>query len=63
MKFIITLIISILVLAFSLIGISIKVLFKKNGKFSGTCSSYQILCEKQIKICGFCKKKSNFFHH
>ena len=38
--------------AFSAIGI--KVLLKKNGKFSGTCASQSPFLNKEGEACGIC---------
>ena len=35
-------------------GIAIKILLKKNGKFSGTCASQNPLINKEGEACGLC---------
>ena len=35
-------------------GIAIKILVKKNGEFSGTCSSKNLLINKEGEPCGLC---------
>tara|TARA_B100000900_G_scaffold91362_1_gene74673 strand:- start:6994 stop:7188 length:195 start_codon:yes stop_codon:yes gene_type:complete len=46
--------ITIFMLGLSLIGISIKILIKKNGKFSGTCASQNPFLNKEGEACGLC---------
>ena len=41
-------------IAFS--GIAIKLIFKKNGKFSGTCASQSPFLNKSDEPCGICGK-------
>ena len=41
-------------LAFVFAGIGIKILFKKNGKFSGTCASQSPFLNKEGEACGIC---------
>lgn len=36
------------------IGIAIKILLKKDGKFSGTCASQNPLINKEGEVCGLC---------
>ena len=45
--------ITIFILGLSLIGIGIKILVKKNGKFSGTCASQNPILN-QGEACGLC---------
>ena len=47
-------IISIVLLLFAVTGISLKILLKKNGKFSGTCASNNPMLNKEGKACGLC---------
>ena len=49
-------IISILLLALAFAGISIKIIFKENGKFSGTCASNSPFLNDESKPCGICGK-------
>ena len=46
--------ISMLTIAFA--GIAIKILLKKNGKFSGTCASQSPFLNKSDEPCGICGK-------
>ena len=41
-------------MAFVFAGIGIKILLKKNGKFSGTCASQNPYLNKEGEDCGFC---------
>jgi len=41
-----------IVVAFA--GIGIKILIKKNGKFSGTCASQNPITNKEGEPCGLC---------
>lgn len=36
------------------VGISIKILLKKNGEFSGTCASQNPFLNQDGEVCGFC---------
>ena len=49
--------ITIFMLAFVFAGIGIKILFKKNGKFSGTCASQSPFLNKEGEACGICGAK------
>ena len=49
-------IISIILLALAFAGISIKIILKKNGKFSGTCASNSPFLNDESKPCGICGK-------
>ena len=44
-------------LVLSLIGIGIKILVKKNGKFSGTCASQNPMLNQEGEACGLCGAK------
>jgi len=46
--------ITIACMAFVFAGIGIKILLKKNGKFSGTCASQNPYLNKEGEDCGFC---------
>ena len=46
--------ITIFMLAFVFAGIGIKILIKKNGKFSGTCASQNPFLNKEGEACGIC---------
>ncbi|WP_026714888.1 hypothetical protein [Flavobacterium daejeonense] len=52
-----TIVISIVVLALGIAGIAIKLLVKKNGSFSGTCSSNNPLIQREGGVCGICGAK------
>lgn len=47
-------IISTLILAIAFLGIAVKVLLKKNGKFAGTCASQSPFLNKEGEPCSFC---------
>ncbi len=50
-------IITIILLGLAFLGISIKIILKKNGKFSGTCASNNpFLNDNDDKPCGICGK-------
>lgn len=46
--------ISIVFVALAVAGIAIKILVKKNGQFSGTCSGNNPLLQKEGGVCGIC---------
>jgi len=48
------LLLSILLLGLGIAGIAVKILFKKNGKFAGTCASNSPFLNKEGEPCGFC---------
>ena len=47
-------VLSIILLALAIAGIAIKILVKKNGQFSGTCSSNNPLLKNENGSCGIC---------
>jgi hypothetical protein len=49
--------ISIVLIALAFAGIAIKILAKKDGKFSGTCSSNNPLFQNDGNVCGICGAK------
>jgi len=49
--------ISIVLLGLAVAGIAIKLLVKKDGKFSGTCSGNNPLLQKEGGACGICGAK------
>lgn len=53
-----TIILSIVLLAIGIAGIAIKILVKKGGRFSGTCSSNNPLIQNEDGACGICGAKS-----
>ena len=56
-EFIILLTITIVLMILVFMGISIEILFKKNGEFSGTCASQNPLLNKEGEVCGLCGAK------
>ena len=44
-------------LTFVFAGVGIKILLKKNGKFSGTCASQSPFLNKEGESCGICGAK------
>ena len=46
--------ISILLLGLAFAGIALKIIFKKNGEFSGTCASNNPLLNKEGESCNVC---------
>ena len=54
MTFLTVFLITIFMLAFVFAGIGIKLLLKKNGKFSGTCASQSPFLNKEGESCGIC---------
>ena len=49
-------VITFLLLGIAFAGISIKIILKKNGKFSGTCASNSPFLNKNNEPCGICGK-------
>lgn len=47
---------SILLMLFAFAGIGIKILIKKDGKFSGTCASQNPYLKNEDGSCGYCGK-------
>ncbi len=50
------LLLSIVLIGLAFIGISIKLLVKKDGKFSGTCASQSPFLHNSNEPCGVCGK-------
>ncbi len=48
------LIVTIIMLALAFSGIAIKLILKKDGKFSGTCASQSPFLNKEGENCSFC---------
>ncbi len=46
--------ISIILISISMLGICIKIILKKNGKFSGTCASNNPFLNKEGEKCSYC---------
>ena len=51
--------ISILILGLGIAGIAIKILVKKNGRFSGTCASNNPFLNKDGENCSYCGATPN----
>ncbi len=49
-----TIILTIVLMALAISGIAIKLLVKKNGRFSGTCSSNNPLIQNEEGACSIC---------
>ena len=47
---------TLLLISISFIGIAIKIIVKKNGKFNGTCASQSPFLNNNDKPCGICGK-------
>ena len=54
-----TILLSIILLGICFAGIAIKLIFKKNGEFSGTCASNNPLLSKESESCSFCGASPN----
>ena len=48
--------ISVLLIGIAFSGIAIKLIFKKNGEFSGTCASQSPFLNNSDEPCGVCGK-------
>ena len=48
---------AIALLAIGFAGIAVKILFKKNGKFAGTCASNNPMLNEEGAPCSFCGAK------
>ena len=48
--------ISIILVSVAFSGIAIKLIFKKNGEFSGTCASQSPFLQNSDEPCGICGK-------
>ncbi|MBR9832483.1 membrane or secreted protein [Acidiluteibacter ferrifornacis] len=46
--------ISVVFLALGFAGIAVKLIFKKNGKFAGTCASNNPMLQEEGASCGVC---------
>ncbi len=53
------LLVTIILLAIGVAGISIKLWAKKNGKFAGTCASQNPHLNKDGEPCGYCGKTAD----
>ena len=54
MTFLTVFLITIFMLAFVFVAIGVKIVLKKNGKFSGTCASQSPFLNKEGESCGIC---------
>ena len=54
MPFSTTFLFTLIMIAFVFAGVGIKILLKKNGKFSGTCASQNPFLNKEGEACGIC---------
>jgi hypothetical protein len=54
MTFLTVFLVTIFMLAFVFAGIGVKILLKKNGKFSGTCASQSPFLNEEGETCGIC---------
>ncbi len=52
-----TILLSILLISLAVAGIAIRILLKKNGQFSGTCSSNNPLLQNERGVCSICGAK------
>ena len=57
MTFSTTFLITVVMITFVFAGVGIKILLKKNGKFSGTCASQSPFLNKEGEACGICGAK------
>ena len=48
---------SIALLGLAFAGIAVKILFKKNGQFAGTCASNNPMLQEDGVSCGICGAK------
>ena len=54
MSFSTTFLITVIMIAFVFLGIGVKILLKKNGKFSGTCASQSPFLNNDGEACEIC---------
>lgn len=52
-----TILLSILFVGLAVAGIAVRILLKKDGQFSGTCSSNNPLLQKDDGVCSLCGAK------
>ncbi len=50
----VTLGLTLAMLGLAFAGIAVKLIFKKNGKFAGTCASQNPMLNKDGEACGLC---------
>ena len=53
------LLITIVLLGLGFAGIAIKLIFKKNGEFAGTCASQSPFLNNEGEACGYCGKSAD----
>ena len=53
-----TILLSIVLITLCMMGISIKILIKKNGEFSGTCASNNPFLKNDSGKCSYCGASS-----
>jgi len=56
-------IITIGLILFAVLGITIKIWAKKDGKFAGTCASQSPFLNKEGESCGYCGKTPDQFEN
>lgn len=56
-------IITIGLILFAVLGITIKIWAKKDGKFAGTCASQSPFLNKEGEFCGYCGKTPDQFEN
>jgi len=52
-----TILLTIVIIAFAIAGLAIKIIVKKDGEFTGTCSSNNPYLKNQLGECNVCGKK------
>ena len=57
------LLITLLLLAIGVAGITIKIWGKKDGEFAGTCASQNPMLNQEGESCGFCGKTPDQFEN
>ncbi|RZP04549.1 MAG: membrane or secreted protein [Flavobacteriales bacterium] len=56
-------IITIGLILFAVLGITIKIWAKKDGEFAGTCASQSPFLNKEGESCGYCGKTPDQFEN
>lgn len=52
-----TILLSIVLIGLAIAGIAVRILLKKDGQFSGTCSSNNPLLQNSDDVCSICGAK------
>tara|TARA_B100001996_G_C18363712_1_gene478832 strand:- start:439 stop:630 length:192 start_codon:yes stop_codon:yes gene_type:complete len=52
-------IITFFLISIAFTGLAIKIIFKKNGEFTGTCASQSPFLNSENKACSICGKITN----